>query len=75
MQVESVLQQHYGVRVPLSLIVDEAQTGSAAGAPAAPATAADEEIDINDTTLSSEGGVDSPAQRLQKAFPGAEEMS
>jgi DNA polymerase III subunit gamma/tau len=71
-EVEPVLRSHFGVRIPLQLIIDEG--GSALEETASTEPEHEEIIDLNETTLSTDAEVTSPSERLRQAFPGAEEM-
>jgi hypothetical protein len=66
--VERVLADHFGDRVPLSLVVDEGQVTQA---PAAPVE--DENVDPRELS-DAPPGLTSPEDRLKQAFPGAEEV-
>ncbi len=84
--VEAALQDHFGMRVPLRLVVDDDASPAAAGesGPAAPAAPAEEEpLDDEPDLLDPEvlaaetepaGAALSVAERLKQAFPGAEEV-
>jgi DNA polymerase-3 subunit gamma/tau len=68
--VEETVSAHFGVRVPIKLVVDE-------GEHEAPATVApqgpDEHVDLGE--LEDAPAVTSPEDRLKEAFPGAEEVA
>jgi hypothetical protein len=67
--VESVLTDHFGGRLPLTLVVDE---GQITGTPA-PATHDDDVVDPRELS-DAPPGLTSPEDRLKQAFPGAEEV-
>ena len=66
-EVEGALSAHFGVRVPIKLVVD---------APEPVAAAAEEPEEIVDPTELEDAppGLTSPEDRLKQAFPGAEEV-
>jgi hypothetical protein len=68
--VEAALQARFGVRVPLSLVVDAAPAASVGGEPPPD----DEEVEFDDLR-DAPPAVTSPEDRLKQAFPGAEEVS
>jgi DNA polymerase-3 subunit gamma/tau len=77
-EVELALRNHFGVRVPLRLVV-EATTPAPGNdeSPTAQATQTveeEEEIDFSETTEGEKVEVLSPQERLLRAFPGAEEI-
>jgi len=68
-EVEMVLRSHFGVRVPLHLIVEADEP------PAQEHDEAEEEIvDLSETTDGGAVESMSPEERLLKAFPGAEKV-
>jgi hypothetical protein len=75
LDVESAISSHFGVNIPLRLVVDEDEVGPPAGG-----TPPDQDLpDLLDPevfaveTVPAEDGP-SPAERLKKVFPGAEEV-
>ena len=70
-EVETVLRQHFGVRIQMQLVVeDDTQSAATPSQPEA------EEIIIHlDETTVDDSAVMSPKERLLQAFPGAEEIS
>jgi hypothetical protein len=76
-EIEAALASHFGRRVPLKLVLDEAArpAGGGAGEPGAPPPA-DDESEGYDWSEMEEApvGVVSPEQRLLQAFPGSEEV-
>ena len=71
--VESVLATHFGVPVPLRLVVDERGPGSPS--PAAAHEVDDAGDDEPDDLREAPPAVASVEDRLREAFPGAEEVS
>ena len=67
-EVEEALAAHYGTRVPLRLMVDDAGP-----APAPAADQEDDEVDFDAPVA--EAAAVSPEDHLKAAFPGAEEVS
>ena len=67
--VEAALANHFGGRVPLTLVVDE---GQVTGTPT-PATHDDFVVDPRELS-DAPPGLTSPEDRLKEAFPGAEEV-
>jgi DNA polymerase-3 subunit gamma/tau len=77
-EVERALREHFGVRVPVTLIIDDGETyAPTSGAMPAevPPPAEEEYIDLRETTEGEPIKVASPEERLLKAFPGAEELA
>jgi DNA polymerase-3 subunit gamma/tau len=67
--VEETVGAHFGVRVPIKLVVDQGEHE----APAAPAPQGpDDHVDLGE--LEDAPAVTSPEERLKEAFPGAEEV-
>ena len=74
-EVEAVLREHFGVRVPLRLEVESDSSAQAAAAASATMDIPEEEIiDLTQTSVAEPAATTSPEQRLIQAFPGAEEM-
>ncbi|MEY2476340.1 MAG: polymerase subunit gamma/tau, partial [Actinomycetota bacterium] len=67
--VESTLTDHFGGRLPLTLVVDD---GQITGTPA-PAAHDDDVVDPGELS-DAPPGLTSPEDRLKQAFPGAEEV-
>ena len=71
-EVEAALAAHFGVPVPLRLVVESAPAstgpGEAGGQPE------DDDIDIHDLRDAGPAAITSPEDRLKQAFPGAEEV-
>jgi DNA polymerase-3 subunit gamma/tau len=80
-EVETALAQHFGIAVPLRLVVEPPGWGPAVGPPGGGPTPPPED-DPADFELGGEvsdsdapAAVTSPEERLKRAFPGAEEVS
>jgi DNA polymerase III subunit gamma/tau len=88
-EVEAALGSHFGVPVPLRLVVDDDSDAAPAPAPAgrsAPAPSAPRDFDLDEgdhalldpvvlaTQTEPAGAGLSPEERLKQAFPGAEEV-
>jgi DNA polymerase III subunit gamma/tau len=76
--VEAALSSHFGVAVPLRLVVDEGESPAPPSAPstqspppASPGLAAEDDFDPTDDA----DGTPEAEARLLEAFPGAEEVS
>jgi DNA polymerase-3 subunit gamma/tau len=67
--VEETVSAHFGVRVPIKLVVDQGEHEAAT--PPAP-QGPDEHVDLGE--LEDAPAVTSPEDRLKEAFPGAEEV-
>src|SRR5581483_9479089 len=68
--VEETVSAHFGVRVPIKLVVDQGEHEAAATpAPTGP----EEAVDLGE--LEDAPAVTSPEDRLKEAFPGAEEVT
>ena len=71
--VEETVSAHFGVRVPIKLVVDQGEHETAeANATPAP-QGPDEPVDLGE--LEDAPAVTSPEDRLKEAFPGAEEVT
>jgi DNA polymerase-3 subunit gamma/tau len=74
--VEDALERHFGVRVPIRLVVEadpaEAGGGSATAPPPPPAD--DDVVDISELADAPAAPAARPEDRLLEAFPGAEEV-
>jgi DNA polymerase III subunit gamma/tau len=68
--VEDALERHFGVRIPIRLVV-EAEPAAAAGPAEAPA---DEVVDLSELADAPVAPAARPEDRLLEAFPGAEEV-
>jgi DNA polymerase-3 subunit gamma/tau len=68
--VEETVSAHFGVRVPIKLVVDQGEHEVAA-TPAPPGP--EEPVDLGE--LEDAPAVTSPEDRLKEAFPGAEEVT
>lgn len=81
-EVEGVLRAHFGVPVPLTLVVDAAAdpsgpthepfAKSSTSEPDDAAVSDDEEIHLEDTVVDVNASHQTPADRILRAFPGAE---
>lgn len=82
-EVELVLREHFGQRVPLQLTVEGNDDSTISTEREATATSTnadaeareDELIELDETTPAVPVAVGGPEERLMRAFPGAEEMS
>jgi DNA polymerase-3 subunit gamma/tau len=80
-EVEIALGEHFGVRVPLRLTVDDgAVPPSRAAAPSAPEAAAavethEEHDEVDFDSPATAAPASNPEDHLKKAFPGAEEVT
>ncbi|HET6809901.1 MAG TPA: DNA polymerase III subunit gamma/tau [Acidimicrobiales bacterium] len=74
--VEDALERHFGVRVPIRLVVeaDPAEAGGGSAAAAAPPPADDDVVDITELADAPAAPAARPEDRLLEAFPGAEEV-
>ena len=70
-EVEAALAEHFGVKVPLRLVVDHAAPATGASPPVEDRGGEDALEDWGAT----EPAVTSPEDRLLQAFPGAEEVT
>ncbi|HEX5265287.1 MAG TPA: DNA polymerase III subunit gamma/tau [Acidimicrobiales bacterium] len=68
--VEDALERHFGVRIPIRLVV-EAEPAAPAGPAEAPA---DEVVDLSELADAPVAPAARPEDRLLEAFPGAEEV-
>jgi hypothetical protein len=68
--VEEALAAHFGMPVPLRLVVDEAPAAPPAGEAPEPV----EEVVQIDDLREAPAAVTSPEERLKQAFPGAQEV-
>jgi hypothetical protein len=75
-EVEAVLREHFGRRIPLDLRVEPVEaeaTASNSNADSVGAVGNDDIIDLSETFEGKPVKVASPEERLLQAFPGAEE--
>jgi hypothetical protein len=72
--VEDALERHFGVRVPIRLVVeaDPAQAGPGPGGAGAPGD--DDVVDLSELADAPAAPAARPEDRLLEAFPGAEEV-
>ncbi|MBV8960765.1 MAG: hypothetical protein JO087_18545, partial [Actinobacteria bacterium] len=71
--VEETVSAHFGVRVPIKLVVDQGEHETAEATATAPPQGPDEPVDLGE--LEDAPAVTSPEDRLKEAFPGAEEVT
>lgn len=71
-EVELALREHFGIRVPLKLTVENEQPSN--DAPVTPEAPEEDDIDFSEVSEGEAVEVVSPKERLLKAFPGAEEI-
>lgn len=74
-EVEAALRGHFGVRVPLQLVVEREQTATAMVEAAADTPHEDDVVDISETIAAEDNSSATPEAALLKAFPGAEEVN
>jgi hypothetical protein len=67
--VQTALREHFGVAVPLNLVVDEH-----GDTPPPPDAVTDDEPDFDPAAVDMDAAT-SPEDHLKKAFPGAEEVT